>query len=252
MINEILTENYSEVVWPEFQLPGADHHIRIPDGEYRAELLGSECFFYRGSKTEPRIVLWFQVIDDIGPERRIARYYCVRKLMWNGFVIDPSDLNGKRPRKFQFDAGWKSDIVNDIARLRPDLFSPSDLPKQIPTFTGAVRILTKTIVNDSHGVARAESFQSSKVIRLLGIESSHSVSGGGSVKNISVSAPANDRDLYLDSDLNCDLYLDSYLDSDQYLYSDTDIHTYTHTHGLVDKREAENAEEEYLELGGEE
>ncbi len=178
------------IVRPEFHLPGGDHFVKIPDGKYVAHVCGHEAFFYRGNPACPRVTIWFYVVDDVGSERRIAGYYRVRELLQDGRILQPKDLKITRLRSFQFTAGWRSDIVNDLARLFPDRFSPAALPTSVPPIDGTVRICTATVASGHDGTIRSEKFQASKVQQILGWDFT--------------------TDLSMDSSIDVDLDLDPY------------------------------------------
>jgi hypothetical protein len=143
------------------QLPGADHHIQIPDGLYVSDFVGSAGFYYLGRS--PRLSICFRISDDVGAERHIFAFYKVLELSCQGRTQE----RGKRSRNPVFRIGWRSRLARDLGQLFPDL-SPSNLPTSIPTIDSPVLIKTATVREDSHGSDRPESFWSSKVERIEG------------------------------------------------------------------------------------
>jgi hypothetical protein len=160
-MDSLSNEQHGNIVRPNFTFPDSQHHIRIPDGLYSAEYVGSEGFYYLGSSS--RVALCFRILDDIGSERFILGYYKVKKMSKNGGSVS----KGQRVRNPDFEVGWRSRLARDLGVLFAD-FSPIALPTSVPSIDRAVRIKSTTVRKDPDGNDRPNGFWSSKVDCITG------------------------------------------------------------------------------------
>lgn len=151
----------SKIVRPSFTFPDAEHHIRVPDGLYSAEYIGSEGFYYLG--TSPRIALCFRILENVGPEDQILAYYKVLELTKNGAIV----RRGQRVRDPDFRIGWRSRFARDLGLLCPQ-YSPGNLPTSMPLIDRAVQIRSTTVCKDPDGNDRPDAFRCSKVDCITG------------------------------------------------------------------------------------
>ena len=141
-------------------IPEADHIVRVPDGKYVAEFIGSESFWYRGQR--PRVVTWFVIIEGSCKGERIAAYYNVKQLQ--------SRRSG-RSLNSRFSVGWRSNLTAHLSTLFPDKYSISNLPETIPEADmqgRSVLIETRTIAKTHDGSQRANAFHYSVVKAIHG------------------------------------------------------------------------------------
>ena len=160
-MDSLSNERAENVVRPSFSFPDSQHHIRIPDGFYSAEFVGSEGFYSLGSSS--RVALCFHILDDIGSERLILGYYKVARLTKNGGPV----RKGQRVRNPGFEVGWRSRLARDLGVLFPGI-SPSALPTSVPSIDRAVQIKSTTVSKDPDGNERPDAFRSSKVDCITG------------------------------------------------------------------------------------
>ena len=153
-------ENVLQLPYPTPDIPDADYFVRVPDDKYVGEFIGAEGFWYRGR--QPRVVLWFVIIEGNEKEARVPAYCNLRS------------LNGRcsgRVRQPEFTVGWGSNLVAFLGILFPEKFTPDDLPTQIPEkdMLGR-RILIETRTNNKthDGCKRAAPFHNSIVKSVLG------------------------------------------------------------------------------------
>lgn len=141
-------------------IPDADHFVRVPDGKYSAELIGSEAFWYRGR--QPRVVLWFVIIDGDHKGARMAAYYNVKHLhgRYSG-----------RSRNPRFVVGWRANLTAHLSLLFPEKYSIGNLPEVIPEtemIGRAILIETRTNAKTHDGACRSEAFHYSVVKAIFG------------------------------------------------------------------------------------
>lgn len=141
--------------------PGPDHHIRVPDGTYRAKFIGSIGFYFMGRS--PRVALCFQIPSVSSVEDRIFAFYKVKVVKRDGRKL------GQNERAFnpEFEIGWRSRLSRDLGTLFSEI-SPSALPTKVPTIVEPVEIQTATVFVDQDGYERPEALKSSKVERIIG------------------------------------------------------------------------------------
>ncbi len=151
--------------FPALPIPGAEHFIRIEDGEYTAKVIGCEAAHFR---SQCRVRLWFEIVDpEIQGERRIPAIYAVQEVLYRDKRARIGTANP------EFTVGWKSRIVRDMATLFPEDYTPNHIPMQMPLcqlMSGTILITTRTVKRDADG-PRPESFHYSVVNRVVGWQS---------------------------------------------------------------------------------
>jgi hypothetical protein len=141
-------------------LPKGDYHILIPDGIHVASQYACEGFHYMGRS--PRVAVWFKIQDPSLDESLIAALYNVKRISKGGETVRG------RARAPEFDAGWKSRVVLDIATLFPTRYSPRALPNCVPVMPGPVRIESRTVTTNPDGTPRPKPFWYSVVHHIVG------------------------------------------------------------------------------------
>ena len=142
------------------EIPGVDHFVRVPDDKYVAEFIGAEGFWYRGRS--PRVVLWFVITEGQYEGQRVPAYCNVRSFT--------GGCSG-RTRQPRFKVGWGSNLVAFIGNLYLDIYSPTDLPTEIPErdmMGRRILIETRTNCQTHDGTKRSEPFHNSVVKSVLG------------------------------------------------------------------------------------
>ena len=142
-------------------IPGADYFVKVPDGQYVVEFIGSVGFYYRGSKAKAKVALWFIITEGPFKGERIAAFCNVRTVdgKRNERVADP-----------HFTVGWKSNLAAYLATLF-DWYGPNELPTMIPLveiMERGIAIKTRTVTATHDGQKRPEPFQNSVVDAILG------------------------------------------------------------------------------------
>jgi hypothetical protein len=146
------------------EIPGADHFVKIPDGEYVVDFLGAESFWYRGKR--PRLALWFQVVEGDLRGEKIAAYCNLKSL---------DSPPGHRSRDPKFVVGWRSDLTMILATLFPERYSAANLPTSIPVehmLSRAILVETRSVTSTHSGKKRPSVFHSSVVASVNGWASS--------------------------------------------------------------------------------
>ena len=142
------------------EIPGPDYFVKVPDGEYIAEFIGSVGFFYRGRG--PKVALWFVISDGSCTGERVAAFCNVRSI---------EAKRGQRIESPRFTVGWGADLTTYLGTLFPDWYSPKELPTAVPLVEMMERgivIRTRTVIKSHSGQERPDAFKNSVVDAVLG------------------------------------------------------------------------------------
>ena len=141
-------------------IPSADYFVRVPDEKYVTEFIGAEGFWYRGRA--PRVALWFVITEGQYEGKRVPAYCNVRSL---------EGRSSGRMRQPKFKVGWGSNLVAFIGNLFPDIYTPNNLPTELPEsdmIGHRIIIETRTNSQTHDGNQRSEAFHNSIVKSVLG------------------------------------------------------------------------------------
>lgn len=154
MTNESVNQTSDKVLRPEFKLPGADHHIKIPDGEYHAVVVAVIGFSFNG---QPKLKIWFRITDDIPGDERMIEFFA-------NLLSFGEKGAGRNPA---FKVGQRSKLTRIARTLWPGRFVGKDLPTQWPVSDQPVLIRTETVTKDRNGKLPADCHYS-KVKTIIG------------------------------------------------------------------------------------